>query len=182
MKVLMFAGSLRKDSFNKKLIINSMNFLSKISKVELEYLDFGPLTIPIYNEDLEKASGLPPDVQKICNKITSSNAIILSTPEYNGSIPGGLKNIIDWVSRDKSNPWKKKHLLLLAASPGKLGGIRSLWHTRVPFEALGCYVYPDMFGLSSAHEAFDSEGNLKEERTRLQLEGILKSYLEFIEK
>jgi NAD(P)H-dependent FMN reductase len=177
-KILIFAGSLRKDSLNKKLCLHVKTCLSKISGIEAEFLDLAPLEIPVYNGDDEVAKGLPQGVQTLCDKISAADALVVSTPEYNGSIPGVLKNAIDWVSRKKPNPLAKKKLLLLAASPGALGGVRSLWHTRVPFEALGCYVSPDMLGLSKAHEAFSESGTLRDEKISQQLDLILKTFTE----
>ncbi|MFN9939619.1 MAG: NADPH-dependent FMN reductase, partial [bacterium] len=79
-------------------------------------------------------------------------------PEYNYSISGVLKNTIDWVSRVRPMPFRKKPILLLAASMGPIAGIRGLWQTRIPLEGLGNYVYPDMFSLGVAHEALNEEG------------------------
>ena len=94
-------------------------------------------------------------------KIIDANALIISSPEYNGGISGVLKNAIDWILRMKPMPLADKHLLLLSASPGALGGVRGLWHTRVPLEALGVHVFPRVFWLPNAYEAFDEHAKLK---------------------
>jgi NAD(P)H-dependent FMN reductase len=77
-----------------------------------------------------------------------------SSPEYNGSMPGALKNLIDWTSRFRPQPFDERHGLLVSASPSLAGGNRGLWALRVPFEHLGARIYPDMFSLAMAHKAF----------------------------
>ncbi|MFN3454619.1 MAG: NADPH-dependent FMN reductase, partial [Pseudobdellovibrio sp.] len=125
MKTLTLAGSLRKDSFNKKIAQYAANLLQdkKLSE-EVTYCDLQPLEIPVYDGDVEGKSGLPLGVVRLIEHITQADALVISTPEYNGSIPGVLKNVLDWISRHKPNPLAGKHVLLLAASPGTLGGIR----------------------------------------------------------
>lgn len=150
--------------------------------VEIEFLEMSSLSIPVYNEDIEKSNGLPKDVEMLCQKIEWADSLVICTPEYNGTIPGGLKNVIDWVSRKRPNPMTGKYVMLLAASPGPLGGVRSLWHTRVPFEAVGCYVYPQMHGVSKAHEAFDAEGNLKDAQAIGIIDKLLKQYVEHLQR
>ncbi len=113
-------------------------------------------------------------------KISEADAIILSTPEYNGGMPGSFKNAVDWVSRISPMPWPGKQLLLIGASPGALGAIRRLGHSRVPLESIGVFVFPEMFGLSQAHQAFDEAGTLKDAATLERLNRLLikfKNYL-----
>lgn len=179
MKILTFAGSLRKDSLNKKVCRNVVNYVQQNKLAEIEFVDLKPLEIPMYDGDFEASQGIPESVQKLCAKIREADAIIISSPENNGSIAAVLKNTVDWVSREKVVSITGKHVLLCAASPGALGGVRGLWHTRVPFEALGCHVYPDMMGFSKAHEAFDSENQIKDEKTKARFEKLLQSFIQF---
>jgi len=130
-----------------------------------------------YDGDIEAASGVPGTTAKLGLKIREADAIVLSTPEYNGSIPGTLKNIIDWLSREKPVSLAGKHVLLLGASPGALGAVRSLWHSRQPLEVLGVHVFPGTQGLPNAYSAFDEQGHLKEEKTRLQLQKLLEQFI-----
>lgn len=179
MKILTFAGSLRKDSLNKKVSKCVLSYVQAKKWGEIEFLDLQGLSIPIYDGDIELATGLPNGVQKLCAKIQEADALIISSPEYNGSISGVLKNVLDWVSRQKPEPpIKGKPVLLLGASPGALGAVRGLWHTRVPFEVLGCHVYPEMMGLPKAHEAFNEDGKIKDEKTRQRFEKLLKDFIE----
>jgi NAD(P)H-dependent FMN reductase len=177
MKILLFAGSLRRDSLNKKFAREAARLLSALPGVETEFVDLQPLAVPVYDGDVEAAIGVPAGVHEFARKIAAADALVLSTPEYNGSIPGVLKNTIDWLSRLKPVSVSGKPLLLLAASPGALGGIRSLWHTRQPLEVLGAHVFPEMMGLPLAHEAFDASGALKDAKTAERLAGLLERFV-----
>jgi chromate reductase, NAD(P)H dehydrogenase (quinone) len=177
MKILIFAGSLRKDSFNKKFAREAMRLLSARPGIETEFVDLQPLAIPVYDGDIEEASGVPAGVQALAAKILAADALLISTPEYNGSIPGILKNTVDWLSRLKPVSVSGKHLLLLAASPGALGGIRSLWHSRQPFEVLGTHVFPEMMALPLAHQAFEDAGTLKDPKVVERLNALLDRYI-----
>jgi NAD(P)H-dependent FMN reductase len=90
-------------------------------------------------------------------RLDATDAFAIVSPEYNASMPGNLKNAIDWVSRFRPQPFDGKHALLLSASPAMAGGNRGLWSLRVPLEHLGARVYPDMFSLAMAHKAFDGD-------------------------
>lgn len=180
MKILLFAASLRKASFNKKLAGYINEVLKSAAGTEVDFADYNEFEMPIYNGDSEEASGIPAGGKELIKRIQQVDALIISTPEYNGGIPGTLKNAIDWASRAKPNPLAGKHLLLTGASPGALGAVRGLWHTRVPFEALGLHVYPEMFGLSQAHEAFDETGAIKDLKKRDQLSKLVHNFIEHV--
>lgn len=176
MKLLLIPGSLRKDSYNKKLLRAVEAHLADKS-VDTTTLDLQDFPMPMYDGDLESQSGISESIQALGTHLLNADALIVSTPEYNGSIPGVLKNMVDWVSRLKPMPWPGKHLLLMGASPGALGAVRGLWHTRVPFEVLGCHVYPEMFGLSKAHEAFTPEGRLADPKTLERVSSLVDRFL-----
>jgi chromate reductase len=179
MKILLFAGSLRKDSLNKKFAREALRLLAARGGVETEFVDLQPLAIPVYDGDLEESSGIPAGVKELSAKITAADALVISTPEYNGSIPGIFKNTIDWLSRIKPGALTGKQILLLAASPGALGGTRSLWHSRQPLEVLGNYVFPEVQALPLAHQAFDAQGVLKDAKTVERLDGLLQRFVSY---
>ncbi len=180
MKILCFAGSLRSGSYNKKYVRVAAGILKGMEGVEVRTLDLADYPMPVFNQDIQD-KGFPEAVVKLAGEVKAADALVISTPEYNGSISCVLKTTVDWLSRDPLNPWPGKHVCLLGASPGALGAVRGLWHSRQPFEVLGCHVYPEMSGLPRAHEAFDAEGNLKEktsqERLSKLLTGFVKHYL-----
>lgn len=176
MKLLVFAGSLRADSCNKKFAREVLR-LAKSSSADGEFLDLRDYPMPVYDGDIEAASGIPQTTAALGKKIAAADAVVISTPEYNGSIPGILKNAVDWLSREKPVSLEGKHLLLLAASPGMLGGVRSLWHSRQPFEVLGVHVFPGMMGLPNAYNAFNEQGELKDEKTMQKLKILLDQFI-----
>lgn len=179
MRLLMFAAALRQGSYNKKLIGAAKRTVEKIGGHEIDFCQFNDFPMPVYDGDIETSTGIPDGTKRLAEKIAAAQKIIISTPEYNGSIPGPFKNCIDWLSRLKPVSITGKHLLLLGASPGANGAVRGLWHSRVPLEALGVFVHPDMFGLGKADEAFDPDGNLKDEKQQQRLEASLKKFLEY---
>ena len=112
---------------------------------------------PTYNADVQDTEGFPSGAEQFRDCIQANDAFVISSPEYNASMPGGLKNSIDWVSRFSPQPFNEKHCLLLSASPSMVGGNRGLWALRMPLEHLGVRVYPDMFSLAQAHQAFGED-------------------------
>lgn len=160
MKVLAFAGSLRRDSANKKLAREALRALVEHSLARAEFIDLRDYPMPLYDGDREQSEGLPDEAVRLGARIADADALIVATPEYNGSISSVLKNTLDWVSRLKPMPIAGRHLVLLSASPGGWGGVRGLWHSRVPFEALGAHVFPQMMSLPGAGSAFDEAGRL----------------------
>ncbi len=175
-KILMMAMSLRKDSFNKKLITNAHRILSDEKKSHCEILQFNDFPLPVYNGDDESQTGIPETAKQLGRMIQQADALILSTPEYNGGMPGAFKNAVDWLSRIKPSPLASRHLLLIGASPGALGAVRGLWHSRVPLEAMGVFVYPEMFGLSQAHKMFSPDGTLTDPAITERLRGLLQNF------
>ncbi len=180
-KLLFMATSLRKESLNKKLIQQVFNHVEGLKKHDCELLSLNDFTMPLYDGDLEATEGLPNSTKKLAEKIKQADGFIFSTPEYNGSMPGVFKNMFDWVSRVQPMPWHGKHILLLGTSPGGLGAIRGLAHARVPFDAIGAFVYPEMYALARGHQAFDAEGKFKDPETAKRVQDLTQSFLNYLE-
>ncbi len=180
MKILCFAGSLRSGSLNKKYVRVAHGLLSSIEGVEAQLIELNDFQMPIYNQDIDDTD-FPAAARRLSELVKGCKGIVISTPENNGSIAAVTKNTIDWLSRERApNPWPGKHVLLMGASPGALGAVRGLWHSRVPLEALGCHVYPEMSGLPRAHEAFSADGALKEKASLDRLAKLLSAFSEFV--
>lgn len=177
MKVLAFALSLRQGSFNKKLL-NLAVESCKAQSVEIEVLSLLDYELPAYSEDIQNR-GFPETAERFKQKLETADALIIASPEYNFSYPGHFKNTFDWISRFQPMPWAKKAVLLISASPSLVGGNRGLWHLRVPFEACGAFVYPDMYSIASAHQAFDEEGNIKDPNLLKRLQNLIPNFLKF---
>src|SRR6185295_877575 len=107
--------------------------------------------------DLEEGQGIPAGAQELRRRLVANDAFVVASPEYNASMPGTIKNLIDWVSRFRPQPFDGKHGLLLSASPSMAGGNRGLWALRIPLKHLGARMFPDMFSLAMAHKALEGD-------------------------
>ena len=179
-RFLVFSASLRKDSFNTRLAKLAASLVEKHGGI-VDYANMSDFDCPSFNQDLESDGQQPPGAVNLKNKILANNAIILASPEYNGGMPGYLKNAIDWVSRVRPQPFNEKNALLLSASPSMAGGNRALWMLRMPFEHLGTRVYPDMFSLAMAHKAFTPEGALMDATLAKRFEDNLVNFMNLVE-
>jgi NAD(P)H-dependent FMN reductase len=113
--------------------------------------------------------------------LEATDAFVIASPEYNGSMPGLLKNAIDWASRHRPQPFNGRHGLLVSASPSMVGGNRGLWSLRVPLEHLGARVYPDMFSLARAHTAFDAEGGIANAALAERFKRTIAGFMDLVE-
>lgn len=179
-RVLVFGASLRDGSLNDRLASMAADVVEDkggiVDRARMEEFD-----CPSYDGDVESAEGIPAGAAELRNRLRAADAFVISSPEYNGSMPGVLKNTIDWVSRYRPQPWTRKHGLLMSASPSMAGGNRGLWSLRMPLEHLGADVYPDMFSLAKAHEMFAAEGGLKDPKLQTWFEGTIGCFLELVE-
>ncbi len=155
LNVLVFAASLRKESLNAKLASLAARTAQQLG-ANVDLASMRDFDVPLYDGDVE-AHGIPSGAHALRDKILTNDAFILASPEYNGSMPGTIKNLIDWASRFRPQPFDGKHGLLLSASPSFGGGNRGLWALRMPLEHLGARVFPDMFSLATAHKSFDGD-------------------------
>ena len=171
-KILAFAGALRKGSYNRKLIAIAAE-RARAHGAEVDLLDLAEVAMPLYDGDLEEASGLPPGAVEFRRRIAAATAVIISSPEYNASIPGTLKNAIDWASRSPNQPFPGKLVLLIAASPGPFGAARVLPDLRKVLSSIGALVLPTQVHVGRAHEAFDEAGKLKLDHTMKSLDNAV---------
>lgn len=181
MKFMLMAGSLRKESVNKKLI-HLAHQQCRVLKIDAEMKAFNDYSMPIYDGDIEDTKGLPEAALQLIHDMSEFDGLVFSVPEYNFSMAGSFKNAFDWVSRAKPMPWKGKKVLLLSASPALPGGVRGLWQLRVPFEGCGSFVFPDMFCLGNAYNAFDPQGHLIDKGLEGRLQTTLQQFVDFVER
>ncbi|WP_205513941.1 NADPH-dependent FMN reductase [Longitalea arenae] len=179
MNFLLFSASLRKESYNTRLINLAANIIEK-NNGKVDLASMSEFDCPSFNQDLE-TTATPTGATEFRKRLLANDAFIISSPEYNGSVPGVLKNVIDWVSRFRPQPFNERHALLMSASPSMVGGNRGLWALRIPLEHLGARVFPDMFSLAMAHKEFTDEGALKDATTAKRFESNLIAFMNLAE-
>jgi len=176
-KIVAFAGSMRTGSFNKKLVAIAAD-AARAAGAEVTVVDLRELALPLFDEDLEAASGLPEGAKRFKALLRASDGFLIASPEYNSSITAALKNAIDWASRAESDEdpplaaFRGKAAALCSASPGALGGLRGLVTLRSILGNIGVLVLPEQVCISTAYEAFDESGKLKDERKGKQIASL----------
>ena len=180
LRVLIFSASLRKDSLNTRLAKLAAAVIEK-NGGNVDFADVSEFDCPSFNSDLEVNSNSPDGAKEFQKRILANDAFIISSPEYNGSIPGFLKNSIDWVSRFRPQPFNEHNALLMSASPSMGGGNKALWSLRIPLEHLGTRVFPDMFSLAMAHKAFTPEGKIADAALAKRFEDNLVAFMSLVE-
>jgi chromate reductase len=136
---------------------------------------------PPYDLDAELSKGIPAGAQALHDKLMATDGFIVASPEYNASLSGVLKNTIDWASRFRPQPFNGKQGFLVAASPSMTGGKIGLWALRQPLEHLGARVYPDMFALAQAHQAFDASGRIADNKLQNWFETTIECFIDLVE-
>lgn len=186
-KILTFAGSTRTGSFNKKLAGLAAQ-AAREAGAEVTLVDLRDFALPLFDEDLESAGGLPENARKWKTLLRAHDGFFISSPEYNSSLTAVLKNAIDWASRSESEDepplvcFRGKCAALVSASPGALGGLRGLVHLRAILGNIGVLVLPEQVCISKAHEAFDEAGRMKDERKSAQVTRLARSLVETLRK
>lgn len=176
--IVAIAGSLRKDSYNKALLRAAKELASKDLHIEIFDLE----GIPVLNQDSENKP--PEKVKELKAMIRAADAVLIATAEYNYSVPGVLKNAIDWASRPYGDSaWYGKPVALMSASVGMLGGARAQYHLRQIFVFLNMFPVnqPEVM-VTSAPDKFDNKGNLKDEVTKKLIKDLLKNLAEMTRK
>lgn len=184
--ILAFAGSTRRDSYNKKLIRIAVRGAEQAGAT-VTLIDLADYPLPLYNGDLEAESGLPDNALALKRLFLDHRGLLLACPEYNSSITPLLKNTIDWVSRSAEGEkplacYKGKLVGLVSASPGALGGLRGLVHVRAILGNIGCLVLPEQRAINRAGEAFDENGELRDADQARQVEQVGTRLTELLRK
>ncbi len=157
-RILAFAGSARADSYNKRLVKVAADGARAVG-AEATLIDLRDYRLPIFDQDLEAAEGLPDKARELKEIMLSHDGLLIAAPEYNSSITPLLKNTIDWISRPGDGEkaltaYEGKVAAIMSASPGRLGGLRGLSHLRSILSNIGVLVIPDQVAVSEAHKAF----------------------------
>ncbi len=185
-KILAFAGSTRRESWNKKLIRIAAS-AAQSAGAEVSLVDLADYPMPLYDGDLENEKGIPENGVRFKQLMKEHDGFLISCPEYNSSITAVLKNTFDWASRQSEGEkplecFKGKVVTLMSASPGGLGGLRGLVHVRAILGNIGCIVLPEQVAISSASEAFNEEGHLNDSNRNKQIVGLGVGLARMIDK
>ena len=176
LRVLALSGSLRTASWNSKLLKTAAEAL-RSKGVIVDIFDFKAANIPVYDADIHEANPAA-GVVDFKNRLRAAHGFMLASPEYNYSIPGGLKNLFDIASRPPAeNPFKGKVSAQLGATPGPGGTLQAQVSIRHILSGLMCFPLPGQFVVSKAAEAFDEKGQLKDEMQRKQLDALLDRFV-----
>ena len=170
LKILAVPGSVRASSFNRGLLVAARNI--DPSEIEIEIFE-GLGELPIFSQDLE-GENMPARASELDRALRNADAVLIATPEYTGSIPGGLKNLLDWASRPVGNgAFQGKPTAIIGASPGQYGAARSVEMTTKIVGALGANVLERNLTVGRAMDRFDSDGTLSDEMVKRSLEDVL---------
>jgi NAD(P)H-dependent FMN reductase len=185
-RILAFAGSLRRESFNMKLVPIAAK-AARDAGAEVTLIDLKDFPLPLFDQDLEAEQGMPESGKKLKQLFIDHDGLLIASPEYNSSITAVLKNAIDWVSRPAPGEpslvaFRSKVATLMSASPGALGGLRGLVHVRSILGNIGVIVLPDQIAVARAHEAFQPDGSLTDPKQQAGIEALGKTLASFLMK
>jgi chromate reductase, NAD(P)H dehydrogenase (quinone) len=181
MNIVAICGSLRKGSYNRML----MQALPSLAPAGMSIKEAPSFTeFPLYNADIQNSTGFPSVVRTLADAIRGADGVVFCTPEYNFSVPGPLKNAIDWVSRLPDQPFAGKPVAIQSASPGPLGGGRVQYELRRTMVFLDAFTLnkPEIFVGSCASKIDDKTGEVKDETTRGLLKQQLEAFAKFVER
>lgn len=180
MKFLAFAASHRPGSYNKQLLECAISVAQNAS-ASVTHIAYENLDMPMYNDHLVEQKNIPDQAKALASAVSGQHGLIIAAPEYNWSLPGSLKNIIDWTSRIAPDALSGKTALLLCATTSARGGIIGISHLRSVLESQGAFVFNRAFPLSKCHETLTPTG-IKDEKSARLLETIVKDYIAFTAK
>lgn len=182
-RILIFAGSIRKGAYSGKVAEAAMKELAQ-QGAEVTRLSLADYPLPIMDEDHERERGIPESAVQLARQIAGHDAVLICTPEYNGSVPPLLKNAIDWVSRVKSDgsralrPYPGKVVAVCSSSNGHFAGIRAAGHLRAILAHIGMEVVSAQVSVPNAADAFDAEGGFRDERLSRGMKRLCESLIE----
>ncbi len=179
-KFLVFCASLRGASLKSQLAKLAANTIMHHGGM-VDLAAMADFDVPSYDQDEQDKIGFPPGAEEFRHRLEANDALVIASPEYNSSMPGLLKNAIDWVSRYRPQPFNERHALLLSASPSMVGGNRGLWALRVPLEHLGARVFPDMFSLAQAQKAFAGDGTITNAQLAERFDRTIAAFMDLVE-
>ena len=171
------AGSLRRESHNRRLLAAAVAMLQAASPVEIDLVAPDEMRLPLYDGDLEAEQGLPTEAVALRERLDRADGLLIACPEYNHSLPGMFKNVIDWISRPPSQPFADKAAAIMGAGPGGGGAQRSLQHLRLVLVSRGVWVVPAQVSLTHAADAFGPDGTLNQESDRRQVAKVMGQLL-----
>lgn len=180
LKVLIFAASMREASLNDRLATLAAKSVEQFGGTA-QRANMRDFDCPSYDGDDEQDTGIPVGAERLKTALLENDAFIIVSPEYNASMPGVLKNVIDWASRFRPQPFTRRQGLLMSASPSMAGGNRGLWSLRIPLEHLGARIYPDMFSLAQAHKAFTDDGRIQDATLQDRFDSTISCWLQLVE-
>jgi NAD(P)H-dependent FMN reductase len=177
-KLLAFSGSLRKQSFNQSIVIAASEG-ARTAGAEVTIVHLNDFVAPLFNEDDEASAGIPDAARRLKTLMKEHDGFLIATPEYNGSISAALKNAIDWASRMEEGEtplqaFKGKTVMLMAASPGGLGGIRGLVPVRMLLGNIGMHVHPVQQAIANVGKLLNENGEVSDEATLKKLHALGK--------
>jgi chromate reductase, NAD(P)H dehydrogenase (quinone) len=179
-KLLVFGASMREGSMNDTLASLAAEVVGEKGG-SVERATMSDFECPPYDTDVELSKGIPTGAQALHDKLMAVDGFVIASPEYNASMSGVLKNTIDWTSRFRPQPFNGKQGFLIAASPSMTGGKIGLWALRQPLEHLGARVYPDMFALAQAHQAFNPAGRIADSKLQNWFETTIECFIDLVE-
>jgi chromate reductase, NAD(P)H dehydrogenase (quinone) len=185
-KILAFAGSVRRDSFNKKLAGIAADG-ARGAGAEVTLIDLRDYMLPVFDQDYEREAGTPENARRLKALFLANDGLLIASPEYNSSITPLLKNTLDWVSRPQPGEpplaaYTGKVAGLVSASPGALGGLRGLVHVRAILGNLGVLVIPEQLAVPRAGDAFNDDGTLRDPKQHAGVEGVGRALAGYVAK
>lgn len=186
-RILAFSGSLREGSHNKRVLKTAIKGAEKAG-AEVTYIDLRDYPLPVYNQDDEERDGFHENARKLQGLMVQHDGFLIASPEHNGSVPAALKNVIDWTSRkgdtyERSAVFAGKFAAIISASPGSLGGVRSLSHLRGVLTSVGVHVLPTEIAVTYAESKFSGDGGeMTDEPTKQKLEKLAASLVEVLRR